>query len=156
QAAKDGNLLCDLVARHFSEKNQRYRAPTTGLILQENGAPKCPSVRPSDWCAVLGCCFEVLLLSEVYANRWAEGGRSEGRADLTCGRPSDRPEAWGVNVRAPTAEARRPARPGAPLSATENNDELRGNEWGTHVSDRATPRRRRQGRCRETWAIDCD
>jgi hypothetical protein len=62
---------------------------------------------------------EVFLLSEVYASRWAEVGRSEGRADLTFGRPPDRPEAWGVNVRAPTAEARRLIRPGAPLSATE-------------------------------------
>lgn len=80
---------------------------------------------------------EVLLLSEVYANQWAEMGQSVGRSDLTTdekkvfyynGRPPDRPQTsvlairfccccFGkVNVHAPTEEARRPKRPNALLS----------------------------------------
>lgn len=77
-----------------------------------------PLSNPSGVSSVAATC-EVLLLSEVYASRWAEVGRSEGRADLTFGRPPDRPEAWGVNVRAPTVKARRLIRPGAPLSETK-------------------------------------
>lgn len=36
---------------------------------------------------------KVLLLSEVYASRWAEVERFEGRRDLTFGRLPNRPDA---------------------------------------------------------------